>query len=72
MADVRHAKETEESVKAQLEELQQAFQSDVDQLSDAYDAQAEEFKETLVRPATTDIDVRFVALGWIPEVRDAR
>jgi len=68
--DVRRAQETAESVKAQLEELQVAFEDEVNNLDDAYDAQDEELKETLVRPKTTEIDIRFVSLGWAPVIEE--
>ena len=68
--DVRRARETVESVRVQLEELQIAFEDEVDQLDAAYDAQDEELTETLVRPKTTEIDIRFVSLGWAPLIED--
>jgi len=68
--DVRRAQETVESVRTQLEELQIAFENEVDALDEAYDAQDEALKETLIRPKTTEIDVRFVSLGWAPIIED--
>jgi hypothetical protein len=62
--DVRRARETVEKVKLQLEELQIAFDDDVDALDAAYDAQDEELTETLVRPASTGINIRLFGVGW--------
>ena len=64
--DVRRAKETVESIHAQLEELKLAFDAEVDALDDAYDAQEESLTETLVRPKTTEIEIRFFGLAWVP------
>ena len=69
--DVRRAQETATSVKVQLEELQHAFEEEVDQLEAAYDAQSEELTETLVRPKSTEIDINLLSIGWVPFIQDA-
>ena len=63
--DVRRAEETVAAVRVQLEELQTAFQNEVDTLEE-FDAQAEILKEIVVKPKTTDIDVQLVGLLWRP------
>ncbi|MGI9257285.1 MAG: helicase HerA domain-containing protein [Gammaproteobacteria bacterium] len=70
-ADVRRAKETVESVKAQLETLQIQFDEEVDALDAAYDAQDEELTETVVRPKSTGIDIRVIGVGWLPSIEAA-
>ncbi len=69
--DVRRAEETVETVRAQLLELEQRFDVDVDALDDAYDAQAEELKDVTVRASATNIHVQFIGLGWAPHIEDA-
>ena len=54
----------------QLEDLQLAFEEDVDRLDDAYDAQGEELTEILIRPKSTEIDIRFVSIGWVPLIEE--
>ncbi len=66
--DVRRAQQTVASVQAKLEELQLAFEEEVDQLDSAFDAQSEELDEKLVKPKSTEIDVTLVSLGWDPSV----
>lgn len=70
--DVRRAEETVESVRAQLLELEQRFDADVDALDDAYDAQAETLKDVTVRATSTNIHVQFIGIGWVPHIEDAK
>jgi hypothetical protein len=64
--DVKRARETIASLEEQLADLASAFDSDVDALDDAFDAQEEKLSETLVRPKSTDIEIKFFGIGWIP------
>ena len=61
---------TVESVRVELEELQLAFDDDVAQLDDAYDAQAEELQEIAIRPLAKNVHVRRLQIGWVPYVRE--
>ncbi|MEO0574081.1 MAG: DUF87 domain-containing protein [Pseudomonadota bacterium] len=70
--DVARAKETAAKVREDLAALEAAFQADVDALDDAYDAQTEALKEITVKPKSTDIQVHFVGLLWMPYERDSK
>ncbi len=69
--DVRRAGETVEKVRADQQALEEQFQAELDALQGSYDAQAEELKEIVVRPKASDIDLRFLGLGWVPYIEDA-
>ncbi len=69
--DVRRAAETVEKVRADQQALEEQFRAELDALQGAYDAQAEELEEIVVRPRAGDIGVRFLGLGWLPYIEDA-
>ncbi|MEN7344008.1 MAG: DUF87 domain-containing protein [Pseudomonadota bacterium] len=71
-ADVERAEETAARVKAELTELEKTFESDVKALDDAYDAQSEALREIPVKPKSTDIQIHFVGVLWIPYERDSK
>lgn len=70
--DVERARETAERVKLDLAELQQQFEAEVATLEDAYDAQLDELREIPIKPRSTDVQVHFVGLLWLPYARDDR
>ena len=70
--DVERAKQTAAKVKADLEALQQDFEESVAALDDAYDAQSEELREIPIKPKSTDIQIHFVGLLWLPYERDSK
>ncbi|MEM9172502.1 MAG: DUF87 domain-containing protein [Pseudomonadota bacterium] len=70
--DVERAKQTAAKVREQLEALNVEFEDDVAQLDDAYDAQTETLKHIDIKPKSTDIQIHFVGLVWLPYVRDSR
>jgi hypothetical protein len=70
-ADVTRAKAVVETVQEQLAELSAAFDAEVHALDAAYDAQQDELTPIEVTPKLTDIDIRLVAVGWVPFVRNA-
>jgi hypothetical protein len=65
-ADVARAKETAAKVKADLEALSAELEREVKALEGAYDAQAEELTEIEVRAKSTDVNVSFIGLVWMP------
>jgi hypothetical protein len=67
--DVKRAKETIASLEQKLADLAEAFDQEIEALDDKFDAQDETLTEKLVRPKSTDIDVRFFGIGWIPVTR---
>ena len=64
--DVKRARETIASLEDKLSELASEFDTEVDALDDAFDAQQEKLSETLVRPKSTEIEIKFFGIGWIP------
>jgi hypothetical protein len=68
--DVERAKQTAAAVQQQLADLSAECDREVAKLESAFDAQAETLTEVLVKAKSTDINTRFVALGWAPYYRD--
>lgn len=69
--DVERARETAERVKVELAELQQEFDGEVAALEEAYDAQTDTLSEIAIKPKSTDIQIHFVGLLWLPYLRDS-
>ena len=65
-SDVNRYKETVETYKAQLAELEDAFKAETEALSSQMDPSALELENYVLRPAKTDILVRMVGLAWLP------
>ncbi len=65
-ADVGRAQERVELLKAQLDELAQAFEAEVDRLELGFDAQTVALEDLSIRAKSADIQVHFIALGWRP------
>jgi hypothetical protein len=68
--DVRRAEETLAQVRADQEALQAEFQRELDALHGRFDAQAETLQEIVVRPKASDIEVRFIGVGWVPYIEE--
>jgi phage host-nuclease inhibitor protein Gam len=64
--DVRRARETIESIQAELEDLKISFDDEVAALDSAYDAQTERLTETQIKPKSTEIEIAYFGIGWIP------
>ncbi|MDJ0699434.1 MAG: DUF87 domain-containing protein [Woeseiaceae bacterium] len=71
-ADVARAKETAEKVKLDLAELNKQCEKEVAELDTAFDAQAEELDEVVVRAKAADIHVPVVGLVWMPYSADEK
>ena len=69
--DVERAKERVEALQGDLQALSDEFDAQVDQLDAAYDAQTDELKEQTIRAKSTDIEIRFLGIGFVPYWRDA-
>jgi hypothetical protein len=65
-ADVKRATETVEAIQAQLRELEQQIESDVVESATGFDIDAP-LEAVAVAPKRGQIEVKFVALGWVPE-----
>ena len=72
VADVARAKQTAKKVQADLQALNKQLQSEIDELDTAFDAQAEELDEIVVRAKTTDIHIPLLGLAWMPYAPDAK
>ncbi|MEL7311576.1 MAG: DUF87 domain-containing protein [Pseudomonadota bacterium] len=72
VGDVARAKETADRVRQELAALQAAFEDDVATLDSAYDAQTDELSTIEIKPKSTDIQIHFVGVGWLPHERDDR
>ncbi len=69
--DVRRAEADVESYTRKLEDLTAELESEIEEIEDKYDADSLELDEQLLKPRKTDIDIRHVALAWVPFGRDA-
>lgn len=65
-SDVTRAKETVEAYKKQLEELNAEFEREADALASRVDPATETLETVLLKPKKTDIEIRLVALAWVP------
>ena len=65
-SDVARAEETAETMRAQLIELDAEAESELAGLAAGFDAQSEMLEEILINLRAGDVQVRFVALGWVP------
>jgi len=69
--DVGRAQETVEAVQQQLQELEAQFQSEVSAATTAAGPANETLEPVELRPTRTNINVRLLALVWLPFTRDA-
>ncbi len=69
--DVRRAEEDVLAYQEKLDELEDEVKREVEQLEEQYDAFSLDLEELLLRPRRTDIDIRHIALAWVPFGRDA-
>jgi hypothetical protein len=65
--DVDRAAENVEALVDQIEELNRELEDKILELSDEWDAAADEIETLACRPRRSDIEVRRVALLWVPE-----
>ncbi len=68
--DVERAEETVERVQAELAELNQQFEKEVEAMNSAFDAQQAELEEIAVKPKAADVRVHFAGVLWVPYLRD--
>ena len=69
--DVDRAQETVEAVQQQLRDLEAQFQAEVDALTSANDPAIQALEAVSLRPTRANINVRLIALVWLPFSRDA-
>jgi hypothetical protein len=70
-SDVGRAEETVEVVQQQLQDLEAQFQTEVNEATGGADSANEALETVELRPTRTNINVRLVALVWLPFNRDA-
>ena len=68
--DIARAKETVETYKEQLDELNKEFEAELEELQNKIDPTVEELEQVVVKPKKTDIDVQLVSLVWAPFYQD--
>ena len=69
--DVRHAKEETKEILANLEELNTQFENEIGRLDLAFDAQAEELDNVIVKATYANIHILLVGLTWLPYYQNA-
>ena len=70
--DVGRAKETVATLQQQVADLQAEFQAETDASTGKADTMAEQLEPLVIKPRKTGIEVRLVALVWMPYWRDER
>ena len=65
-SDIGRAQENLEAAQRQLEDMEEELQSELDAVEEAIDPVSEELDEIQIRPKKTNIDVRLLALCWLP------
>lgn len=70
-SDVTRAEETVEAVQQQLQDLEAQFQTEVNAVTSTGDLTTEMLETVDLLPTRTNINVRLVALVWLPFSRDA-
>ena len=63
---VDRAKEDLAARRRDLEELERELEREIEELSDRFRQEAEELETFELKPRRTDVDVRLVALAWVP------
>jgi hypothetical protein len=65
--DVERAEENVEALTAQLDALNAELERELIDVENTFDPLAEELEVTALRPRRADVDVKLVALVWLPE-----
>jgi hypothetical protein len=64
--DVNRARDTVETRQQALDQLEQEFKAEMDELAARIDPATEELQKISLRPAKKDISVKLVGLAWLP------
>jgi hypothetical protein len=70
--DVGRAKETVDTYKQQLDQLNAEFEAESQALESKIDPSVEQLEQVVFRPKKTDINVQLVSLVWAPYFQDDR
>jgi hypothetical protein len=65
--DVARAQANFDAANQQLEALNQDLQAQLAEIDQTYNAQTEEFESLELRPKKSDVKVKAVVLGWVPQ-----
>jgi len=71
-ADVERAAQTAAKVKEEMTALNASLEKEIADLDTAFDAQAEELDEIVVRAKSTDIHIALTGLVWLPYTADEK
>lgn len=69
--DINRSKETVEAYQAQLKELEDAFQAEADKLTERLDPMNLHLKELVLQPYKKDILVKDLVFAWMPYRQDS-
>ena len=64
--DVDRAQDSLEALEAQRQELLQALEQEIQTIASQHDPQAIELETVALKPKKSDVEVRLVALAWVP------
>jgi hypothetical protein len=70
--DVERARETAAATKAELAQLDERLQTDIETIEASFNPSSEPIEEILIHPKSADITLAFFGLVWVPYRRDAR
>jgi Helicase HerA, central domain len=71
-ADIKRAEQTAARVREEIGTLNAQLEKELAALDTAFDAQAEELDEVVIRARSTDIHVPLLGLAWLPYIADAQ
>jgi hypothetical protein len=71
-ADVGRAEETVAAVTQQLAELDAQFKDDAAEIERSMDSQTEQLETVTMKPTKANINVRLIALAWVPQWEDEK
>jgi hypothetical protein len=69
--DIDRARETSESLKDQLVELDKQLQSDIERIEASFDPGREELEKISIKPRRTEMTLGLFGLAWMPYRKDA-
>lgn len=69
--DVERALANLEKYRDRLDELEMEIEAEVDKLTEKFDPLTEVFDTVQLKPRKSDIDVRLMAVAWLPFIQDA-
>jgi Helicase HerA, central domain len=68
--DVTRANESVQALQQQYADLEAQLQGDIDALGASFDAQTESLTPVPIKAKSGDVHVQFVALAWVPYIKD--